>query len=193
MALSVSAMRQILIDQEAKRGAKLFDLPASGQISAGQINEELGRAYASEFNIGGTEERALAGVLSGEIAFSDFYGKSAANDFTVGNSGGGAFGFSFGVYGDLQPKTFDFGGLGIFTCNSIIAISQANTIIAFDDSGAVTNALTLSLETATGSGVFVDYPFTWQTAQQWQSGAQDVKDHITNANGTTIKCKMTMA
>ena len=51
-------------------------LPLSGPISAGMINEELGRAVDAPFDINGSVERNLAGVLTGTISFIDFYGKS---------------------------------------------------------------------------------------------------------------------
>lgn len=109
MALSVIAMRALLAAQQLKRGgAKLFDLPATGQISAGQINEELGRPYASEFNIGGAAERTLAGVPTGEISFSDFHGKaSGTNNLGVGFDGVSKYGFIEATFGSLVPNTIE--------------------------------------------------------------------------------------
>jgi len=52
-------------------------LPASGTISANDINVELGRAGTAAFSMNGSEERALAEVASGAISFSNFHGKSA--------------------------------------------------------------------------------------------------------------------
>lgn len=52
-------------------------LPLSGPISASMINVELGRASNAPFDINGAAERALAGVPSGPISFSNFYGKSS--------------------------------------------------------------------------------------------------------------------
>jgi hypothetical protein len=57
-------------------------LPASFPLSVSQINVELGRPAGAAFNITGAAERALAGVPSGPISFSDFLGKT--------NSGGSA-------------------------------------------------------------------------------------------------------
>lgn len=51
-------------------------LQSSGPISAQNINVELGRAAGAAFSLGGAAERALAGVPSGAISFSNFYGKS---------------------------------------------------------------------------------------------------------------------
>lgn len=61
-------------------------LQANGQISASDINIELGRAGTATFDIDGAEERALAGVPSGAISLSDFYGKSAASVQLPGGS-----------------------------------------------------------------------------------------------------------
>jgi len=53
-------------------------LPSSPPITAQDINVELGRSPTAAFSIIGAEERALAGVPSGPISFSDFLGKSFA-------------------------------------------------------------------------------------------------------------------
>ena len=52
-------------------------LPASGAIDAAAINVELGRASTAAFDINGSAERTLAGIPSGAISFSSFYGKSS--------------------------------------------------------------------------------------------------------------------
>lgn len=51
-------------------------LQSSNEISASDINDELGRVLGTLFEMGGIDERALAMVPSGEISMSDFYGKS---------------------------------------------------------------------------------------------------------------------
>lgn len=58
-------------------------LPASGLITAADINVELGRASTAFFNLNGADERALAEKASGLISFSDFHGKSAAGVVTL--------------------------------------------------------------------------------------------------------------
>lgn len=52
-------------------------LQTSGPISASDINIELGKLGTDFFDINSTEVRDLAGVPSGPISFSDFYGKSS--------------------------------------------------------------------------------------------------------------------
>ena len=59
-------------------------LPTSGFISASMINVELGRAAGAPFSINGAAERALAGVPSGPIMFSNFYGKSSGPAYGTG-------------------------------------------------------------------------------------------------------------
>lgn len=51
-------------------------LPASGAISFNAINVELGQAGTTQASIGQSSYRTLAGVPSGQISLSDFYGKS---------------------------------------------------------------------------------------------------------------------
>lgn len=61
-------------------------LPVSpNTITANNINVELGRAGTAAFSINGADERALAGVASGQISFSDFHGKSAGVDINLAN------------------------------------------------------------------------------------------------------------
>lgn len=52
-------------------------LQSSGAISSNDINVELGRSGAAQFSINGADERGLANISSGQIAFNNFYGKSA--------------------------------------------------------------------------------------------------------------------
>lgn len=51
-------------------------LPSSGLISTNDINVELGRAANTAMSLNDADVRALAGVPSGAIGLSDFYGKS---------------------------------------------------------------------------------------------------------------------
>lgn len=63
-------------------------LPASGAISFNAINVELGTAGTTTANINQTSYRTLAGVPSGTISLSNFYGKSnrAAISYTYSAS-----------------------------------------------------------------------------------------------------------
>ena len=54
-------------------------LQISGAISFGNINTELGNSSSATLSIGGTAARTLAGIASGAISMSDFYGKSSAS------------------------------------------------------------------------------------------------------------------
>lgn len=58
-------------------------LPSSGTISISQISVELGRASTATTSLGETASRTLAGVASGAISMSDFYGKSNAFTFSI--------------------------------------------------------------------------------------------------------------
>ena len=53
-------------------------LPTSGQLRVSQINTELGNPTTAAVNIGSSTLRSLAGVASGQIRLSNFYGKSNA-------------------------------------------------------------------------------------------------------------------
>lgn len=58
-------------------------LPVSGAISFNAINVELGVAGTTNANINQASYRTLAGVASGAISLSNFYGKSNVFSFTI--------------------------------------------------------------------------------------------------------------
>ena len=49
-------------------------LPASGPLSINNINVELGKSGTTTSSLGQTDFRTLAGVASGTISMSNFYG-----------------------------------------------------------------------------------------------------------------------
>lgn len=61
-------------------------LPASGAISFNAINVELGVAGTTQASLGQTSYRNLAGVPSGQISMSNFYGKANQFAFTVSSN-----------------------------------------------------------------------------------------------------------
>lgn len=69
-------------------------LPLSGAISIGDINVELGYARSTQSSLGSSAFRALAGIPSGAISLSNFYGKSATHyirpsTYSVSSAAGG--------------------------------------------------------------------------------------------------------
>lgn len=61
-------------------------LPASGAISFNAINVELGVAGTTQASLGQTSYRNLAGVASGQISMSNFYGKANEFAFTIASN-----------------------------------------------------------------------------------------------------------
>ena len=61
-------------------------LPASGTISFNDINVELGVAGTTTANINQSSYRTLAGVPSGTISLSNFYGKSNSFSATISSN-----------------------------------------------------------------------------------------------------------
>lgn len=61
-------------------------LPASGAISFNAINVELGVAGTTTASLGQASYRTLAGVPSGAISLSNFYGKSNQFAFTISSN-----------------------------------------------------------------------------------------------------------
>lgn len=86
-------------------------LPATGAISAADINVELGRASTAAFDINGAEERALAGVPSGAISFDDFHGKSAVDWANISATGTGT------ITGTNADQTMNGAGTLNFSTN----------------------------------------------------------------------------
>lgn len=61
-------------------------LPASGAISFNNINVELGVAGTTQASLNQASYRTLAGVPSGAISMSNFYGKSNLFSFTISSN-----------------------------------------------------------------------------------------------------------
>lgn len=61
-------------------------LPASGAISFNNINVELGAAGTTQASLGQASYRTLAGVPSGAISMSNFYGKANAFPFNIASN-----------------------------------------------------------------------------------------------------------
>jgi len=61
-------------------------LPVSGAISFNDINVELGVAGTTQASLGQASFRTLAGVASGAISMSDFYGKANQFNLTISSN-----------------------------------------------------------------------------------------------------------
>jgi hypothetical protein len=61
-------------------------LPASGAISFNNINVELGVSGTTQASLGQASYRTLAGVASGAISMSNFYGKANQFAFTISSN-----------------------------------------------------------------------------------------------------------
>lgn len=133
-------------------------LNASGPLSLGgatagqSINLELGQSATALASINATNFRALAGVASGQISISNFYGKSSSTSYILfmGNSAPAndssiALGYGYAV-NNLGVSVFKMGGNTKFTWVSAAgasittkfyggsgALGAAATICAFDN------------------------------------------------------------
>lgn len=123
-------------------------LASSGTLSIGgstanrSINLELGRSATATSNLNETDLRTLAGVASGTISISDFYGKSASLDVqtvTIGlyTSKGGAW-YGYGIAGGaISDGTFNpKGGASI----TRFEWASGGASLSFVLSGSHTNA-----------------------------------------------------
>lgn len=98
-------------------------LQSSGAISINNINTELGSASGTPRSLGDTSSRNLAGVPSGAISLSNFYGKSNVQEVVFDNSGG--------AWGNWQDQNLwnIFAYLGIsITSSKVKVILRSITI-----------------------------------------------------------------
>lgn len=106
-------------------------LQSSGLISASDINLELGRVATAPFSLTGTEERALAGVPTGVISFSDFYGKSSSllesTVITLGLNNGSYFYFTFTSTGTATPDVLNGSKITSYSVDS----AEPNLALSF--------------------------------------------------------------
>jgi hypothetical protein len=164
----------------------VFALPTSGQITASEINVELGRAFNAEFHMSGAEERALAGIPTGEIKMSDFYGKSSVVEyiFTCG-----FLGLSWGYSssgGEFQPRDINLGALGISSIYTFVTISPTRTILSMQATTVEMEAynMLVDIETSSGSGVFTQYLYVFEQydsgadSRIWVISSQAINDHF---------------
>lgn len=105
-------------------------LPASGPISFNNINVELGVSGTTQASLGQASYRTLAGVASGAISMSNFYGKSNSFAFTISTNQTNA---------NLRSLAIAAGWGG---SSNVVATINAGVIISSNSNG--TPALTIN-------------------------------------------------
>ena len=157
-------------------------LESSGTMSIGgsttgrSINLELDRSATATSSLGESALRTLAGVASGAISISDFYGASNAIDVqTVTAAVSGTYGSSFyfqgyrsGQYGSISDGTFD-GRSGATITDFYSSHVYGTNNLFFKISGVYTNAgfTTLNLNGVNYSRTSATFT-TGSDYTQWQ-------------------------
>lgn len=106
-------------------------MPSSGTISMAQIDVEIGRASNAVISLGESAVRTLAGVPSGPISLSQFYGKSSYTPM----SGTGIDGLTEGAAGGTQytgscyPYVTVSGGSGGYTFAWTFITANGSTLV----------------------------------------------------------------
>lgn len=135
-------------------------LNASGPISLGgstvgqSINLELGQSATALASINATNFRALAGVSSGQISLSNFYGKS---------SGTAIYSFSLGISNTSEIKN------AIMDSSSNIYYLAANSNDAYAGPGKLTSSNALAYQNLWSQGQFTGYSSMGSTGKIYQS------------------------
>lgn len=117
-------------------------LQTSGQISIADINTELGNSSTAQLGLGDSSARDLAGIASGQIAMSNFYGASASLVSFVNAASDGVTATTF-VYDNLDiGPAFDGRWLLIAAYNLTISGNGDGTLRVNDGGniGSLPNA-----------------------------------------------------
>jgi hypothetical protein len=172
-------------------------LASSGTLSIGgstanrSINLELGRSATATSNLNETDLRTLAGVASGTISISDFYGKSASLDVQT---------VTVGVYVAKATTYYGYGlaggsiSDGTFNPKGGASITRLEWIstgtLSFSLSGSYTNADWTTVEFTGGGGT---YSFNRTAASYTNNGTATTWNWSTGTNpfGTTAGVNVT--
>ena len=152
-------------------------LPASGALTFGQINTELGDISTSTRSLNDAVSRALARVPSGLIAVSNFYGKSSGFKQGIFGFGSGNFSPSFmstitNIVSSAGVVASDVSGVG-----NIKRALQAATfggdkgIFGFGYTYVGSTTTTLSQNIVSNTGVVASDTFTSGSSRTSGAGA----------------------
>jgi len=130
-------------------------LQSSGTISLSNIDVEIGRSSTATINLNESTVRTLAGVSSGAISLSNFYGKNYRSTQTFSIefllvAGGGGGGGKYGS-GSFITASGGGGGGGIQTSTQSINGNRVITITV-GDGGAAGTTVSPANPTRGGTG-----------------------------------------
>ena len=147
-------------------------LPSNTQIALSQVNTELGKSSTAQITMNDSDARSLAGRPSGQIAMSDFWGKSSGYKFyyymlyVAGERGASNATRSYLV--SQNPSGFIINGAQVYDFSGSWTYSgnQQYTVIILQGTlgGYYFNSISgngVTLNQANRSGYFVSGPYTY--------------------------------
>jgi hypothetical protein len=142
-------------------------LVTSGAISIGgtttnrSINLEISRSATATSSLGETDLRTLAGVSSGAISMSDFYGASSAWILTEGTENT-TYGHTAGV-GSISPTTYNSATIQQIATSSFAIKGSYTYIMVTSFSGNQSTSFFSSLSLAGVSHTMASFTRTYDS------------------------------
>lgn len=175
-------------------------LQTSGQIALSNINTEMGKTATSLISMNDSAVRVIAGITSGQISLSNFYGKSnvrATINLTAGYSkiSGGTvetLGYQSGFLGAISPTTlmgYSVSNLHFSWMGTTAYLPYLNIIVETAPVTAIT-----SISRVTVGGVQISVSGLWFQVRDAKTGAvanrTQVQANITQAQYDLIKANI---
>jgi hypothetical protein len=163
-------------------------LVTSGAISIGgtttnrSINLEISRSATATSSLGETDLRTLAGVSSGAISMSDFYGASSAWIITEGSEGT-TYGHTASI-GSISPTTYNSSTIKSIATSSITIKGSTTYVLTTTFSGNQSTSFFSSISLAGVSHTMASFTRSYTSPNTFFSKSI-TSAQMMNGSGTT--------